>query len=105
MDAVCFAFWCVGCRSISCSAFSMPACVSPLLPITEIWVPLNACLLDYDPQPRPSASPVVYKQMPARLVFKRRLYTDLTSPDTMATKLLYYQTLVDICNESLPVSA
>ncbi len=69
----------------------------------EIWIPLNACLLDYDPQMRPSVSPVLYKQQAARLVFKRRLYTDLTSPDPMAQRLLYYQTLVDICNDNLPV--
>jgi len=70
----------------------------------EIWVPLNSCLLDYDPQPRPSVSPVLYKQQQARLVFKRRLYQDLTSNDKLAQKLLYYQTLVSICDEGLPCS-
>jgi len=68
----------------------------------EIYVPLNACLLDYDPQMRPSVSPVLYKSQAARLVFKRRLYTDLTSEDPLATKLLYYQALIAICDESLP---
>jgi len=68
----------------------------------EQWVPLNSCLLDYDPQPRPSVSPVLYRQQASRLVFKRRLYQDLTSEDMLAQKLLYYQTLVSICDESLP---
>jgi len=44
----------------------------------------------------------VYKAQSARLVFKRRLYQDLTSPDKLAQKLLYYQTLVSICDEGLP---
>ncbi len=43
---------------------------------------------------RPSVSPVLYKAQQARLVFKRRLYQDLTSPDTLVQKLLYYQVCV-----------
>jgi len=69
-----------------------------------MWVPLNSCLLDYDPQPRPSVSPVLYKQQASRLVFKRRLYQDLSSEDQLAQQLLYYQTLVSICDEGLPLA-
>lgn len=68
----------------------------------EMWVPLNSCLLDYDPKPRPSVSPVLYRQQASRLVFKRRLYQDLTSEDLLAQKLLYFQTIMSICDESLP---
>ncbi len=51
---------------------------------------------------RPSVSPVLYRLQASRLVFKRRLYQDLDSEDKLAQKLLYYQTLVSICDESLP---
>jgi hypothetical protein len=47
----------------------------------------------------------LYKQQATRLVFKRRLYQDLTSQDKLAQKLLYYQTLVSVCDESLPCTA
>jgi len=70
----------------------------------EMWVPLNSCLLDYDPQHRPTISPVLYRQQAARMVFKRRLYQDLVSQDKLAQQLLYYQTMVSLCDESLPTN-
>jgi hypothetical protein len=77
------------------ASFAVPCCAAALC--SDLFVCGVHCTA------RPSVSPVLYRQQAQRLVFKRRLYCDLTSEDKLAQQLLYYQTLVSICDDSLPI--